>query len=83
MAALDRLKEQVKAWKERIAELEEANRTLEAQAGQAGDGVDDAAETLRAELAACRQHVRALEQDIADKDIEIEAIIAKVEALIG
>ena len=82
MSALDRLKEKVEIWKKRIEELEQENHALKAQLEQAvvGDNVD---ETLLSDLAECQNTVTALQEDIAIKDQEIEAIIAKVEELIG
>ena len=82
MSALDRLKEKVERWKERIAQLEEENRSLrERLEGAPGEESADA-QDLRSALEACRETVTVLEKDIADKDLEIDAIIAKVEALI-
>jgi len=82
MSALDRLKEKVEIWKKRIEELEQENHALQAQLDQAvvGDNVD---ETLLSDLVECQNTVTALQEDIAEKDQEIEAIIAKVEELIG
>jgi len=82
MSALDRLKEKVEIWKKRIEELEQENHALKAQLDQAvvSDNVD---ETLLSDLVECQNTVTALQEDIAEKDQEIEAIIAKVEELIG
>ena len=82
MSALDRLKEKVERWKERIAQLEEENRSLRERLEGAPREESADAQDLRSALEACRETVAVLEKDIADKDLEIDAIIAKVEALI-
>ena len=82
MSALDRLKEKVEAWKQRIDELEQENRELRVQADQADQGSGEEADGLRIQLEACQNTVTELRDDIAAKDLEIDAIIAKVEALI-
>jgi predicted nucleic acid-binding Zn-ribbon protein len=79
MSALDRLKEKVDAWKQRIEELEQENHNLREQDTHGGNGEIDA---LRAQLEGCQKTVADLRNDIAEKDQEIEAIISKVEALI-
>ena len=81
MSALDRLKEKIETWKKRIDELEQENKELRQELERVGDETY-ADETLLAELAECQNTVSALQEDIAEKDKEIEAIIAKVEALI-
>ena len=82
MSALDRLKEKVEAWKERIAQLEEENTRLQEQL-EAGAADSQEVETLKAALNTCEETVASLRQEIADKDEEIEEIIAKVEALLA
>ena len=82
MSALDRLKEKVEVWKRRIDELEHENRELKKQADQVGVGNSDEVDALRAQLEVCQGTVTELRDDIAEKDLEIDAIIAKVEALI-
>ncbi len=81
MSALDRLKEKIETWKKRIEELEQENHALKAEHTQAlvGDHLDEA---LLSDLAECQNTVAALQQDIIEKDQEIEAIIIKVEALL-
>jgi len=81
MSALDRLKEKIETWKKRIEELERENHALKAEHSEAlvGDHLD---ETLLSDLAECQNTVAALQQDIIEKDQEIEAIIIKVEALL-
>jgi SMC interacting uncharacterized protein involved in chromosome segregation len=82
MSALDRLKEKVEVWKRRIDELEQENRKLREQTDQVGVGNSDEVDALRAQLEVCQGTVTELRDDIAEKDLEIDAIIAKVEALI-
>ena len=83
MSALDRLKEKVEAWKQRIEELEQANQDLRAQLEQLPQRDDDEVGSLNDALEACQERVAVLEKDIVDKDREIDAIIAKVEAMIA
>jgi predicted RNase H-like nuclease (RuvC/YqgF family) len=83
MSALDRLKEKVEAWKQRIDELEQANQDLKAQLEHLPQRDDDEAGSLREALEVCQERVAVLEKDIVDKDREIDAIIAKVEAMIA
>jgi len=82
MSALDRLKEKVEVWKKRIEELEEENRHLKARLDRDLDDEGTVDDVLLAELEECQSTVADLQEDIAVKDQEIEAIIAKVEALI-
>jgi predicted RNase H-like nuclease (RuvC/YqgF family) len=82
MSALDRLKEKVDAWKLRIEELEQDNKELRKQVDHTGAGNSDEVDDLRVQLEACQNTVTELRNDIAEKDLEIDAIIAKVEALI-
>ncbi len=82
MSALDRLKEKVESWKERIAQLEEENARLQEQL-EAGAADSREVETLKAALNTCEETVASLRQEITDKDEEIEEIIAKVEALLA
>jgi predicted RNase H-like nuclease (RuvC/YqgF family) len=81
MTALERLKEKVETWKLHIEELEQANNELKAQLKQTA-GTAEGSPELQTELETCRARIASLESDIADKDEEIEAIIANVEALI-
>ena len=84
MSALDRLKEKIEIWKGRIDELERENSALREQVEQqAAFGVTEDEDVLQDALEACRQQVAALEHEMAEKDQEIEAIIAKVEAMIA
>ena len=83
MSALDRLKEKVEAWKQRIDKLEQENLDLRAQLEQLPQRNDDEVGSLSEALEACQERVAVLEKDIVDKDREIDAIIAKVEAMIA
>ena len=83
MSALDRLKEKIEAWKQRIDELESENHDLRTQLEHIPQTDGEEVKDLNAALEACHETVAALEKDIADKDLEIDAIIAKVEAMIA
>ncbi len=81
MSTLDRLKETIETWKKRLQDLEAENQELREQLEHANEGVYTD-EALLTELAECQNTVAMLQEDIAEKDKEIEAIIAKVETLI-
>ena len=82
MSALDRLKEKIEAWKARIAELEDENGLLRKQLEEKPQQAAAENDTLHEALEQCREQVTSLEKEMVEKDQEIEAIIAKVEALI-
>jgi predicted nucleic acid-binding Zn-ribbon protein len=96
LSPLDRLKEKVEAWKTRIRELEEANRTLsstrsvleeELRRCREGESQELAPlhreiDTLNEQLRAKEEALAALRRELDAKDAEIEAIIEKVEALL-
>ncbi len=96
MTALDKLREKVESWKKRIADLEaenealrNANVELSNDLRQCREGDRQELETLRNESASLQTQLKerdelivALRADLETKDAEIEAIIAKVEALL-
>jgi len=82
MSALDQLKEKVEAWKTQIKTLQEENQTLKKEIEAAAGGSQEL-EKLRATVIEYEETITALRDEIAEKDQEIEEIIAKVEALLA
>ncbi|WP_456459005.1 hypothetical protein [Nitratifractor sp.] len=96
MTALDKLKEKVESWKKRIADLEAENEALRNANIELTSELQHCKEKDRQELEALRNEsasfqtqlkerdelIVALRADLETKDAEIEAIIAKVEALL-
>jgi len=96
VTTLDRLKEKVESWKTKIQELQSTNASLQsekedlaAQLRHCREGGAKELEELRTENASLRSRLEAKEETVAalrteleTKDAEIEAIIAKVEALL-
>jgi predicted RNase H-like nuclease (RuvC/YqgF family) len=82
MAALDRLKEKVETWKKQIETLTAENKDLKTRLDENTEGNADV-DKLHATLTEYEETITSLRNEIAEKDEEIEAIIAKVEALIG
>jgi len=96
LTVLDRLKEKVESWKSKIADLEaenealrNANNDLTNELHQCREGGAQELEALRNETATLASQLEAKEEtiialrtELETKDAEIEAIIAKVEALL-
>jgi predicted RNase H-like nuclease (RuvC/YqgF family) len=89
MSALERLHEKIEQLKTDYVSIQEQNKNLKSQlAGVAAAHTDQ--ETLvaelRAELEQCtakEQTIRNLQQELQEKDNEIEKIIAQVESLLA
>ena len=89
MSALDRLKEKVDSWKAKIRELQESNEALSKEKASLEEELEHCrskesheVENLREQLASKEETILVLQQELQTKDAEIEAIIAKVEALL-
>ncbi|WP_456434122.1 hypothetical protein [Nitratifractor sp.] len=89
MNALDRLKEKIDTWKARIRELEgetarlrEEKEALSKELEACKEGGSKELENLRGTLEEKEATIVALRKELETKDAEIEAIIAKVEALL-
>ncbi len=89
MSALQRLQEKIEQWRRDHDELKRQNADLKSQlAGVAG--AHEAKEALRLELentkSQCQSHeesITSLQQELKEKDEEIEKIIAQVESLLS
>jgi len=89
MSALQKLQEKIEQWKRDHEALKEQNAELTSQLATAA-GAQEAQEALRTELEnknnLCQNHeesIASLQQELRDKDTEIEKIIAQVEALLS
>ncbi|HFQ62601.1 MAG TPA: hypothetical protein ENK39_09930 [Epsilonproteobacteria bacterium] len=89
MSALQRLQEKIEQWKRDHDEIKRQNADLKSQlAGVAG--AHEAKEALSLELenkkSQCQSHeetIASLQQELKEKDEEIEKIIAQVESLLA
>jgi len=83
MLAIEKLKIKIESLKQNFNQLQEENRALKAKLEQ-GTGEDvEALEDLKELLAAKETEIAKLKNEIREKDVEIEAIITKVETLLG
>jgi len=89
MSALQKLQEKIEQWKRDHEALKAKNVELTSQLATAA-GAQEAQEALRTELEnksnLCQNHeetIASLQQELKDKDTEIEKIIAQVEALLA
>ena len=89
MSALQKLQEKIEQWKSNHEEIKRQNAELKSQLEGAA-GVQEAQEVLRVELEAksaqCQTHeenIASLQQELREKDEEIEKIIAQVETLLA
>ena len=89
MTAIERLKEKIEGWKSRIRELEESNKRLQKEKEElvrelkeCGGGDSRELKELKEQLALKEETITLLQQELRDKDEEIEDIITKVEALL-
>ena len=83
MLAIEKLKIKIESLKQNFNQLQEENRALKAELEQ-GTGEDvKALEDLKELLAAKETEIAKLKNEIREKDVEIEAIITKVETLLG
>ena len=89
MSALQKLQEKIEQWKRDHEALKAQNAELTNQLSSAA-GVQEAQEALKIELEnksnMCQNHeetIASLQQELRDKDTEIEKIIAQVEALLA
>jgi len=83
MSALEQLKEKIKNLKVSYQSLQEENKILmeELDGATAVDGSE--LDKLKKALKTKENEIKILKEELAEKDTEIEAIIAKVEALLA
>ncbi len=89
MSALQKLQEKIEQWKVNHEALKEQNSQLKSQLESASGAVEEI-ESLKnrleqksQECISLQESVGRLEQDLAEKDAEIEKIITQVEALLA
>ena len=89
MSALQKLQEKIEQWKTNHEALKEQNDDLKSQLAGAS-GAAEAQEALKVELESktsqcttLEESVSSLQAELAEKDEEIEKIIAQVEALLS
>jgi len=89
MSALQKLQEKIEQWKRDHEALKAQNAELSSQLEMTA-GVQEEQEILKAELenknSVCQNHeesIASLQQELRDKDTEIEKIITQVEALLS
>jgi len=89
MSALHKLQEKIEQWKRDHEALKAQNAELSSQLAMVA-GVQEEQEVLKAELEnknnVCQNHeetIASLQQELRDKDTEIEKIITQVEALLS
>ena len=89
MSALQRLQEKIEQWKRDHETIKLQNSELKSQL-EGASGVLEAQEALKSELASKAQECTTLEENLAslqneleEKDAEIEKIITQVEALLS
>ena len=72
MSALQRLQEKIEQWRRDFEALKSENAQLKVQLSQLGATQDEK-----------ERQIEALKRELAEKDAEIEKIIAQVEALLS
>ncbi len=83
MLAIEKLKIKIEELKHNFSQLQEENKLLKAEMESGlGEGAEEL-DRVRATLIAKESEITKLKKEITDKDTEIEAIIAKVETLLG
>ena len=83
MSAIEKLKTKIEETHRHLLSLQEENRRLREQAAQYASYNPEETAALRRAVEEKSAEVIALKNEIAEKDTEIEAIIAKVEALLA
>ena len=81
MIAIERLKERIESWKEDFEKLKEENEKLKEENETLKSGSAEGGASAE-ELAKKDETIGRLRDELEQKDIEIEAIISKVEALL-
>jgi len=89
MSALQKLQERIEQWKVNHEALKVENGELKSQL-EGASGIAEAQEALKVELeektnqcTSLEENVSTLQQELAEKDVEIEKIITQVEALLA
>jgi len=89
MSALQKLQERIEQWKVNHEALKVENGELKGQL-EGASGIAEAQEALKIELedktnqcTSLEENVNTLQQELAEKDAEIEKIITQVEALLS
>jgi len=81
MTALERLKAKIDEWKTNYETIAKENEELKTQLANGGSSVQDTTQ-LEEEIVRLNALIAKLEQEIEEKDVEIENILENVEALL-
>lgn len=83
MSAIHRLREKIDDLKANFLTIQKENEELKLQSEIPTQSDDKLISSLRSDIANRNQQIKELKDELAEKDEEIEAIITKVETLIG
>lgn len=83
MSAIHRLREKIDDLKANFLTIQKENEELKLQSEIPTQSDDKLISSLRSDIANRNQQIKELKDELAEKDEEIEAIITKVETLLG
>jgi len=83
MSAIQRLREKIDEFKADFLRIKQENEELKLHSEIPADSDDELVASLRNDIASRNEQIKELKDELAEKDLEIEAIITKVETLLG